>query len=796
MSRISNKILSICIATTCIFFILNLQYKAYSVEEKDFSILSTRISDKAGFAYNYAKLVSLVDSVDAKVQEHARAFKNTNYPQSKIEVKVARESLSEADTAYSLGNLEKAKYMVNLALENLRNAQLNLMPSRVAEARGMYLDTDSIPKTKKEILELIIDLKKANFNIIYPEVYRRGYAIFANNITEIDPTFKNLDFDALSYLTKQAHNYGIEVHPWVWTFRAKSPTYGDPLLSKHPNLVARREKYTKFDREDLFFSPAAPQARELIASLLKQLANNYEIDGLLLDYIRYDETLGNDLVSQRNFRVYFLNKYKKEPPYAISIGDSLYAEWQLWRESQVTQMVELVRKEITSVRPNIKLGVAVFRTEGEGRLLKMQDWRLWDSNQLVNYVCPMLYTDNTADLNMWLDSETDRNTRSDFLYPSLGAHKFQTADDFYPQVGLLNKRNVPGLNIFALTHYSRQNFADLGKGVFRNPAFIPSNGVIQSIKLILGDTSGWLKRLVKNEKSLPSDELKNLAYEFDKLNNSLPNNKKTYNDYFKLKARLEEIKKKADQLRGTGSFPALFITEVKDPVNYALSLLKVYTRIALTKGKSFRSSIPPLPILAETKELPYADVEQTAVPLNVDGVLESIWDTISPLRNFYWHLGSARAEVETVVKLMYGTDNLYVSFENFEPNMDKAKSISMDRDSRAILNDDSVEVFLQVPGTGEYFHFMVNMNNNNYDERINMLDWNGTWKSSVKKYDDRWIVEFQIPFSDINFTVAKGSTLKANFVRNRFQEINPYSHWSPTYDGPHVPSRFGFIVFR
>jgi len=35
----------------------------------------------------------------------------------------------------------------------------------------------------------------------------------------------------------------------------------------------------------------------------------------------------------------------------------------------------------------------------------MQDWRLWASNHLVEYVCPMLYTNVSNDLNYWLDQK-------------------------------------------------------------------------------------------------------------------------------------------------------------------------------------------------------------------------------------------------------------------------------------------------------------------------------------------------------------------------------------------------------
>jgi len=33
-----------------------------------------------------------------------------------------------------------------------------------------------------------------------------------NNVTELDPSFRDLNFDALSYLIEEAHNNGIEVH--------------------------------------------------------------------------------------------------------------------------------------------------------------------------------------------------------------------------------------------------------------------------------------------------------------------------------------------------------------------------------------------------------------------------------------------------------------------------------------------------------------------------------------------------------------------------------------------------------
>ncbi|RYX98336.1 DUF2219 family protein, partial [bacterium] len=198
-----------------------------------------------------------------------------------------------------------------------------------------------------------------------------------------------------------------------------------------------------------------------------------------------------------------------------------------------------------------------------------------------------------------------------------------------------------------------------------------------------------------------------------------------------------------------------------------------------------------------TRALPVADVYPTGVQPNIDGLMESdIWDKMLPLRSFYWHSGAFRSEVETVVKVTYGKEYLYVSFENYEPNIKKTKRISTTKDSRNVLADDSVEVFLKVPGRTQYYHLAVNMNNAQFDERVNKSDWNGEWTSGVSIFEDKWIVEFKIPFKDIEYEPSVGESIKANFVRNRFQETDPYSHWSPTYNSPHTPARFGTLVFR
>ncbi|MBC7474505.1 MAG: family 10 glycosylhydrolase, partial [Candidatus Sericytochromatia bacterium] len=380
--------------------------------------------------------------------------------------------------------------------------------------------------------------------------------------------------------------------PWIWTFRIKSPLYEDSFFKKYPELIARRGTYKFEDREPLFLSPAEPKARTLILRMLRTMAIDYKIDGLLLDYIRYDETLGDDLLTKKYFREYFINKYHQEPPINIKKDSPFFNEFQLWREEQVTIMVKAVKRQLTNINPEIKIGAAIFRTEREGRLLKMQDWRHWSNNQYINFLCPMLYTDNNKELNEWINSETDNNTRFDYIYPSLGAHRFYSADDFYHEVGLLHQRNIPGMNIFSLLHLGVENLPDLAHGIFRKPAYLPEKSTINSVKLILSDTENWLRKISKLESLSGFGKIKNIIYKIVQTNSGLhPNNKDQYN-VNELKKEISDIKKYTQSANKNENIPELLIPEIIEPLDYILRLIEIDSHKKETKNDYFPSTSP------------------------------------------------------------------------------------------------------------------------------------------------------------------------------------------------------------
>lgn len=546
----------------------------YAMELEDYKVLTPKIQDISFLEKNIEIIEPFIEELEKKVNRQKDSleidFKTNSLKLNKIKSDFGRLKLS-----LKIGDSEKAKSYLKNIINDSREVQLNIIPSRKVETRGLYIDADNIPVTKPEITKLIKEIKYANFNVIYPEVFRRGFSIFNNNIAETEDRFKNTGFNVLDFMIQEAHKNNIDVYPWVWAFRVKSPLYSDYFLKKYPDLIAKR-KVTKFEnREPLFLSPASSQARNLVLRLLRVITVNYDIDGLLLDYIRYDETMSYDMITEKNFRDYYFQKYQKYPPSDINKDPEVLKELQFWREEQVTSLVKTANLMLKNIRPQMKIGAAIFRTEKEGRLLKMQDWRHWESNNYIDFVCPMLYTDSTKDLNDWINSETDKNTRLDYLYPSLGAHKFNTADDIYPLIGLLHKRSVAGLNVFSLAHIGLENLPDLRKSIFKNEALIPQKDVNKSFEVIIDDLINKIKKINNQNIIKKLSELKGLVKKAD-YNSSIKN-------ISSIMPELQSLNKNVK-------------AELTEDLEYILKLFKTEQRIDYSKNNYIKVTEPPLPI--------------------------------------------------------------------------------------------------------------------------------------------------------------------------------------------------------
>lgn len=690
---------------------------------------------------------------------------------------IAGMAMNTAGMQLDQGNVKTAARDLRLAHERLRSAQLLMMPSRVSEARGLYMDAGSLPKTKAGIVALLDQLKAANFNLLVPEVFRRGYALWPTALTDRDPEFAGVDFDLFGFLLDEAHRRGMEVQPWFWVFRVRSPGYGNPVLEKLPAITATKAGFA----EPRFISPASPEGRAFAAAIVNDLVKKYAVDGVVLDYIRYDETLGDDDVSVTKFKLQYYARHGHYPT-DLAPGSPIFAEWQLWREEQVHQLVKQLAKDV-----KVPLTCAVFRGANATRLAKMQDWRHWANNRWVQIVSHMLYTPDVKDLDTWLDWETEHKTRLDLLYPILGPLRFKSKDDLWPQLDLLRQRQIPGANYFALAHFDRSTWTDLAAGPYRLPAYLPHRGLHRAARREVDAVADWLERL-KGEPTMPAQ----VGYWVSRLRDvwhAIPADERPWKAD-RILTVLKDLDTSVESTQAAGLIDAPFADEVRLRLRYPATLLELYRLAHRPDHRYVPPTAPPITVLNEAKALPEAAIPYLDSAPVIDGQPDDSWDRALTINDFFWSNGLARADADTTVRVGYDATTLYVRVEAEEFAMGSVKAQERQRDQRQrFATDDRFDLRLQGPDGADYT-FSVNLANAQYDAKGSDVSWNAHWQSAVTKQPSGWVLEMAVPLASVHLVPGQ-APWKANLIRYRQQERQPVLCWAvPLAESP-TPARFG-----
>jgi uncharacterized lipoprotein YddW (UPF0748 family) len=118
-----------------------------------------------------------------------------------------------------------------------------------------------------------------------------------------------------------------------------------------------------------FVNPARPESRAYLIQLVEEIADNYAVDGIVFDRMRY-ASLRTDFspFSREQFEAWLGKKldrfpqdiyaYSAEPGKPLVLGP-YYKEWLEWRARNVSGWLDEAREAVNRKRPGLSLGVYV-----------------------------------------------------------------------------------------------------------------------------------------------------------------------------------------------------------------------------------------------------------------------------------------------------------------------------------------------------------------------------------------------------------------------------------------------------
>lgn len=247
-------------------------------------------------------------------------------------------------------------------------------------------DATSRERQKQELVRILDNYKRANINTVIFQTRVRAALLYPSKIEPWELSLtgtagRNPGYDPLAFCIEECHKRGMELHAWVVCIpigtNERQAKYGSAsLIKKHPELVKTAKG------GEMFMIPGKPETADHIASICKEIVENYDVDGISLDYIRYPESIYN---------------FSDETLYPRSSSMSK-AEW---KRENITRIVRRVHDVVKPIKPWVKLSsspIGKYRNTSRysaggwnGYDAVWQDPVLWLKEDLQDLLFPMMY---------------------------------------------------------------------------------------------------------------------------------------------------------------------------------------------------------------------------------------------------------------------------------------------------------------------------------------------------------------------------------------------------------------------
>ena len=374
-------------------------------------------------------------------------------------------------------SLSSCKENINEEQQITKLSEEQLIKIKKSERRAVWLSYYEISDIfklnndeksfEKEISKRFKELKDFGFNCVIVHCRAFSDAIYNSSIF---PTAEyitgeqggELPFDLLCVMIKCAKTNNLKIEAWINPYRISHSNDITKLSNKNPAKKWLTDDDNQNDNwvftldNGLYYNPAIKEVQKLIVDGIKEIVENYDVDGIHFDDYFYPTILPEiDSAEYGN--------------YAENGGDLPLAEW---RCNNVNNMIRSAYSAIKKTNKNLILGISPSASINENFNQKYADIKLWvTENGYIDYICPQIYfgfnnevMPFVSTVKSWQSIMKNSNVK---LYFGLGLYKSGQIDEFAdltdgsdnqsPKYEFVNNKNIISRQINYLRQTVRYN---------------------------------------------------------------------------------------------------------------------------------------------------------------------------------------------------------------------------------------------------------------------------------------------------------------------------------------------------
>ncbi|MBR5638181.1 MAG: family 10 glycosylhydrolase [Muribaculaceae bacterium] len=360
-----------------------------------------------------------------------------------------------------------------------------------------------ITKQKQELINYLDKLEAMNMNAVCLQVrsmcdafYQSSYEPWSSYLTGTRGA--NPGWDPLAFAVEECHKRGIELHAWVNPYRWATSSAGwstsqDQQLINAGMLLT----YTSGSTVTTILNPGLQQSIDRIVNVCRELAENYNIDGIIFDDYFYPSGIPTN---------------SSADDYQLWQNSGTSLSFANWRRDNVNRMVQAVWDMLQETKPEVRFGIGpagVAGTASTGASAHGvtpcptgSDWQYngifsdplaWLDDGTIDYISPQLYwktnhsTNPFGPLTQWWSYVANHFGRHHFASHSISFLTSSNTQSDWAEVAAqirlsrqYTENNAPGVNIYSAKNINGDNGGVSGLGnylaanVFQHKALLPA----------------------------------------------------------------------------------------------------------------------------------------------------------------------------------------------------------------------------------------------------------------------------------------------------------------------------------
>lgn len=285
-------------------------------------------------------------------------------------------------------------------------------------------------------------LKANGINTFFPNVIWGGKAHYPSRYLPKSGTLSQYG-DQVGPCISKAKRYGIDIHLWkiCWSLDNADTSFRARMKREGRLMQDRAGKTLDW------LCPSVAANRKLELDVILEAADRYRPAGMHLDYLRYPGVSACYAPASRK-------------AYEASIGRPCTTwpnpdptRYNAFRRDQITSFIREVRTALRAKHPSIQLSVAVWPETDRVKNSLGQDYETWLKQDLVDFLCPMSYTEDHAQYQTWLNRHAALPYGRDRIIPGIGVVSNEATlppDEVLEQIRLGRAMGFKGYALFKL----------------------------------------------------------------------------------------------------------------------------------------------------------------------------------------------------------------------------------------------------------------------------------------------------------------------------------------------------------